>query len=207
MINEKTLEAILEKNTGVITYSNFYSLVEKILNEFKALGFDVKTTPANYTLELNNRALKRFGRCEAKSGNRYVIQINEFHNKLSPETSVMNTLIHELLHSLPKCMNHGEFWKRYANKYNSVYGTTISRTSPIEGLYKFFKEETEKQKGNTQHKNHSIYLDGKHKVTCSKCNNSWYYERAGKIVKLAMQNKKLTCPHCGSQPFYYEQLY
>lgn len=199
-------EEMLKKNTGVITYSNFHSLVEIILNEFKTLGFNVTTTPSNYTLELNNRALKRLGRCETKSGNRYVIQINEFHNKLSPETSVMDTLIHELLHSLPKCMNHGEIWKRYANKYNSVYGTTISRTSPLDGNYKIFKEEMEKKKGNTQHKNHSVYSDGKHKVTCSKCNKSWYYERAGKIVKLAMQHKKLNCPHCGSQPFYYEAL-
>ena len=207
MIDEKTLKEILEKNTGVITYSNFYSLVEKILNEFKTLGFDVKTTPANYTLELNNRALKRFGRCEAKSGNRYVIQINEFHNKLSPETSVMNTLIHELLHSLPQCMNHGEIWKRYANMYNRAYGTTISRLSPLEGDYKIFKEEIDKQRGHTQHKNHSVYSDGKHKITCSKCNKSWYYERAGRVVKLAMQNKKLKCPHCGLQSFYYEQVY
>jgi hypothetical protein len=198
---------LLEKNKGIITQENFHTLVEITLNEFKSLGFNVNTTSSNYTLEINNKALKRLGRCEAKGGNNYIIQINEFHNKLSPGTSVMNTFIHELLHSLPKCMNHGEIWKRYANKYNTVYGTTISRTSPLDGHYKTFKKEIEKQRGNTQHKNHSVYSDGKHKVTCSKCASSWYYERAGKIVKLAMQNKKLTCPHCGSQPFYYEQLY
>ena len=197
----------LEKETGLITEENFPKLVQGILNEFKALGFNVTTTPSNYSLEINNRALKRLGRCESKSGNRYVIQINEFHNKLSPATNVMNTLIHELLHSLPNCMNHGEIWKRYANKYNRVHGTTISRTSPLDGNYKKFKEEIDKQRGNTQHKNHSVYSDGKHKVTCSKCNKSWYYERAGRVVKLAMQNKKLVCPNCGSQPFYYEQLY
>lgn len=202
-----TIEKTLEKNVGVITYSNFYSLVEKILSEFKALGFNVTTKPSSYTLELNERALKRFGQCQSKSGNRYVIQINNFHNKLSPEEDVMDTLIHELLHSLPKCMNHGEIWKRYANKYNSVYGTTIGRTSPIRGDYKTFKEEREKQKGKTQHKNHSVYSDGKHKITCSKCNTSWYYERAGKIVKSAMQNKKLNCPYCGLQPFYYDAMY
>ena len=198
---------LLEKNEGIITQENFYTIVEIILNKFKSLGFNVNTTSSNYTLEINNKALKRLGRCEAKSGNRYVIQINEFHNKLSPETSVMNTLIHELLHSLPKCMNHGELWKRYANMYNRAYGTTISRTSPLNGHYKTFKEEMERKKGKTQHKNHSIYSDGKHKITCSKCNKSWYYERAGRVVKLAMQNKKLKCPHCGLQPFCYEQLY
>ena len=198
---------LLEKNEGIITQENFYTIVEIILNKFKSLGFNVNTTSSNYTLEINNKALKRLGRCEAKSGNRYVIQINEFHNKLSPETSVMNTLIHELLHSLPKCMNHGEIWKRYANMYNRAYGTTISRLSPLEGDYKIFKEEIDKQRGHTQHKNHSVYSDGKHKITCSKCNKSWYYERAGRVVKLAMQNKKLKCPHCGLQSFYYEQVY
>lgn len=198
---------LLEKKEGIITQENFYTIVEIILNKFKSLGFNVNTTSSNYTLEINNKALKRLGRCEAKSGNRYVIQINEFHNKLSPETSVMNTLIHELLHSLPKCMNHGEIWKRYANMYNRAYGTTISRLSPLEGDYKIFKEEIDKQRGHTQHKNHSVYSDGKHKITCSKCNKSWYYERAGRVVKLAMQNKKLKCPHCGLQSFYYEQVY
>ena len=198
---------LLEKNEGIITQENFYTIVEIILNKFKSLGFNVNTTSSNYTLEINNKALKRLGRCEAKSGNRYVIQINEFHNKLSPETSVMNTLVHELLHSLPNCMNHGEIWKRYANMYNRAYGTTISRLSPLEGDYKIFKEEIDKQRGHTQHKNHSVYSDGKHKITCSKCNKSWYYERAGRVVKLAMQNKKLKCPHCGLQSFYYEQVY
>ena len=144
-----TIEKILETRTGTITYSNFHSLVGIILNEFKTLGFNVTTTPSNYTLELNSRALKRLGRCKAEGGNRYVIQINEFHNKLSPETSVMNTLIHELLHSLPKCMNHGEIWKRYANMYNRAYGTTISRLSPLEGDYKIFKEGIDKQRGHT----------------------------------------------------------
>lgn len=198
---------ILEKEKGVITYANFYSLVEQTLDEFKKLGFDVTTKSSDYSLVFNNRAFKRFGRCESKIGGKYIIQINEFHNKLSPKEAVMNTFIHELLHSLPKCLNHGEIWKRYANKYNSVYGTTISRTSQRKGNYKLFAEEMEKRKGNTQHKNHSVYSDGKHKVTCSKCDTSWYYERAGKIVKLAMQNKKLNCPYCGSQPFYYDQLY
>lgn len=198
---------LLEKKEGIITQENFYTIVEIILNKFKSLGFNVNTTSSNYTLEINNKALKRLGRCEAKSGNRYVIQINEFHNKLSPDTSVMNTLVHELLHSLPNCMNHGEMWKRYANMYNRAYGTTISRLSPLEGDYKIFKEEIDKQRGHTQHKNHSVYSDGKHKITCSKCNKSWYYERAGRVVKLAMQNKKLKCPHCGLQSFYYEQVY
>ena len=197
----------VEKKEGISTQENFYTIVEIILNKFKSLGFNVNTTSSNYTLEINNKALKRLGRCEAKSGNRYVIQINEFHNKLSPDTSVMNTLVHELLHSLPNCMNHGEMWKRYANMYNRAYGTTISRLSPLEGDYKIFKEEIDKQRGHTQHKNHSVYSDGKHKITCSKCNKSWYYERAGRVVKLAMQNKKLKCPHCGLQSFYYEQVY
>ena len=198
---------ILEKETGYITEENFYPLVQKTLNEFKALGFNVSTKVNDYSLVFNNKALKRLGRCELKKGGKYIIQINEFHNKLSPEWAVMNTFVHELLHSLPNGMNHGEIWKRYANKYNSVYGTTISRTSPLDGNYKKFKEEIDKQRGNTQHKNHSVYSDGKHKVTCSKCNKSWYYERAGRVVKLAIQNKKLICPKCGSQPFYYEQLY
>ena len=136
---------LLEKKEGIITQENFYTIVEIILNKFKSLGFNVNTTPANYTLEINNKALKRLGRCEAKGRNNYTIQINEFHNKLSPDTSVMNTLVHELLHSLPNCMNHGEMWKRYANKYNSVYGTTISRLSPLEGDYKIFKEGKRKQ--------------------------------------------------------------
>ena len=74
-------------------------------------------------------------------------------------------------------------------------------------IIKLLKKKWKEKKGKTQHKNHSVYSDGKHKITCSKCNKSWYYERAGRVVKLAMQNKKLKCPHCGLQSFYYEQVY
>ena len=55
----------------------------KILNEFKALGFNVTTNPSSYTLELNERALKRLGRCEVENGNHYIIMHKQQNKSIS----------------------------------------------------------------------------------------------------------------------------
>lgn len=45
----------------------------------------------------------------------------------SSQKSVINTLLHELLHTCKDCMNHGPLWKSYASKVNLHYGYDIKR--------------------------------------------------------------------------------
>ena len=48
------------------------------------------------------------------------------------EDAVMETIIHEILHTCKGCMNHGREWKRLANIVYKKTGYKITTTSPRE---------------------------------------------------------------------------
>jgi len=80
----------------------------------------------------NSRAKRRWGRCE-KHRDCYEIQINSLlldeRNSLN---GLKNTIIHELLHTISGCMNHGDKWQNFAEKVNHVYKYGISRCNSYE---------------------------------------------------------------------------
>lgn len=47
---------------------------------------------------------------------------------------MLNTVIHELLHTCPVCQNHGTLWQAYANVINARYGIKITRCSKKEHI-------------------------------------------------------------------------
>lgn len=60
----------------------------------------------------------------------------EFKIKVSKhlvkDEDVLNTVLHELLHTCPGCQNHGKVWSLYADIINKVYGIKITRVSKKE---------------------------------------------------------------------------
>lgn len=77
---------------------------------------------------VNKRAKKRWGQCRRESNGTYSININV--NLLKEENDIEgleNTIIHELLHTCPNCMNHGPEWKKYAKMVYDSYGYNIQR--------------------------------------------------------------------------------
>ena len=84
----------------------------------------------NVTFSINTRAKKRWGQCRRNPNNSYSININV--NLLKEENGIEgleNTVIHELLHTCPNCMNHGQEWKKYAKMVYDTYGYNIQRCS------------------------------------------------------------------------------
>lgn len=78
---------------------------------------------------VNNRAKKRWGLCSVVS-NGFDIQINAvLLDETIDESGLMNTMLHELLHTVPGCMNHGAKWKAMADKVYKAYGIYIKRCS------------------------------------------------------------------------------
>lgn len=45
------------------------------------------------------------------------------------EIHLLDTVMHELLHTCPGCQNHGAQWKRYATMVNTAYGYHVKRGS------------------------------------------------------------------------------
>lgn len=80
--------------------------------------------------EVNSRATGRLGQCRAVRGRNRHFRIQITSALLSesiPLDELKNTVYHELLHTCPGCMNHGEEWRRLAGIVNLAYGMNISR--------------------------------------------------------------------------------
>ena len=83
-------------------------------------------------LTVNYRVRSRFGRC-VRTGQEYEIELSG--RLLEAEDRVIETVIlHELLHTCPRCLNHGTLWKAYAEKLNRKYGYHIRPTTTYESL-------------------------------------------------------------------------
>ena len=84
----------------------------------------------NINLKVNSRAKKRWGLCTLECQDEYTIEISDrlLMDEVSEEAT-FNTMIHELLHTCPDCMNHGKEWKYWANIININTCYSIKRTT------------------------------------------------------------------------------
>ena len=82
--------------------------------------------------EINTRAIKRWGQCKKRDGG-FIISIS---NKLLDDSvdnkALETTVLHELLHTVNGCFNHGNKWQNMANKINNRYGYNIKTTTSHE---------------------------------------------------------------------------
>ena len=75
---------------------------------------------------------RTLGRCCKRGGSKshseyeYYIEISRYTLN-NPEKSIRNTLIHELLHTVPDGMRHTGAWKKWAKYVSSKTGYTIQR--------------------------------------------------------------------------------
>lgn len=78
-----------------------------------------------------SKATSWYGQCQQNrvyQGKRYpfVISVSAYHLQ-SSERAIRNTLLHELLHTCPGCLNHGPKWKAYAALVQKQLGYNIVR--------------------------------------------------------------------------------
>lgn len=135
-------------------------------------------------ITINTRAKRRYGQCSLRNG-RYYINISSFI--LTDETiykAVLETIIHEILHTCDGCFNHGSLWKSYADRIKRMTGYTITRTSARE---KYGLEPYEKQG-----KDNYVFV-------CKDCGQVIRRSRMSKFVK----NYDLyRCGKCGGRLKY-----
>lgn len=140
------------------------SLIEKYVEEIKNqvdLPFSdicaFKTHNDSYSL----------GRCQRVSffnGEhiKYIISLNNKMLKCS-EQDIKNTLLHELIHTIDGCFNHGDRFKYYAEKVNQKYGYHIARTNSVKG----FKEQ----------------IKYKYAIKCTQCGKTQKFIKKSNVVK------------------------
>lgn len=127
---------------------------------------------------VNTRAKTRWGQCRLVPGG-YTININaDLLDERNSEEGLMNTILHELLHTCKGCMNHGKNWKYLARKVYLSYGYDIQRTDSAD------------DKGVVVRS-----APVKHKFVCEKCGQVITRQRESHFTR----NYKLyTCACCHS---------
>lgn len=153
-------------------------------------------------ISISKRNNKRYGCCKqevpdkkyktiSKRGRRRIISYEKFkyHNiEISPwvmnldDDIIKNTIMHELIHCMPYCNNHGKQFKIYANVLNKKYGYNISRTG---------NKKEDFKKSNIEFKEKNNY---KYKITCKGCRQEFFRQRITKGF-----TRKYKCAICGDR--------
>lgn len=125
------------------------------------------------------REWNNYGRCIHYKDDHYVIKINTVYFKKDDERYrryLLSTIIHELIHSIEGCMNHGENFLKNAEIVNQKYGEGFIRPT-----------------------NNSNILDenAKYIFKCDNCGKIVTYNRMCQDVKDAIENNGDNVHFCG----------
>ena len=132
---------------------------------------------------VNTRAKRRLGQCKKSSCGLFDINISEalLDDKVDDQIA-LNTIMHEILHTIPGCFNHGKKWKAYANYINQKlpqYNITRVAVNDSVGVH----TEHEKPLFN--------YV-----LRCSECGQEIKRQRKSKVIT---NYKKYRCGKCGGR--------
>lgn len=167
-------------------------LYEECLNELKSIGIDMKKNKkiGEISITLAKRNVKRYGCCKQSEPKKecyhteirnhrkikifdvflkHEIEISKWVMKLN-DNIIKNTIMHELIHCMPYCNNHGKEFKRYAQYINSQLGYEIKRLGNKERDY-------EKSNVNFDVKTNIKY---NYKIKCKNCGLIFYRQRLNK---------------------------
>ena len=174
-------------------------LYKECIQELNKIGINFKSKEINICITKRNN--KRYGCCKPefpdekykivkRKGFRYIVKF-ENYKKYTIEISrwvldldesiIKNTIIHELLHCLPHCNNHGVKFKEYANIINKQLGYNISRVG---------NKKLDFEKSNLEY-NKEKEEEYKYKIQCEKCGIIFYRKRLQENFV-----KKYRCSKC-----------
>ena len=131
----------------------------------------------NVTEFVINRRAKRWGQCK-RLPDGFRISINHLLVDGKHEDGLRETLYHELLHTCPDCMNHGQKWKRYASTVKCATGYSIKRANTAE------------EKGLTVEEK---IRPAKYVFRCTGCGEILEYHRKCKMV---VEPWRFRCANC-----------
>lgn len=176
----------LRLDTATYTLTDIQNEIEEDIQILCSLGY-TSISDKRIKAKFMHRA-RQLGVTSKKSAYTYEIGINEEYLRVADPKEVHNTIMHECIHCVDGCMNHGEKWKTIAAKVNARFDfTPITRT------------------GNDE--NYDSYMHAnkcKYRLSCDKCGAEWYYMRRGKVLDECKQGKR-RCS-CGGREFTVTEL-
>ena len=112
---------------------NFNDILCNCLAELDSIGV---TCYSRYItgITVNNRLSRALGRCVVRNG---IFRI-ELARKVTADNVdidfVRNIIMHEVIHTMPGCFNHGSTFQRYASIVNRKLGYHVSTEETIENM-------------------------------------------------------------------------
>ena len=179
-------------------------LYNQCIKELKGIGLDILNIANIGTIDINlsKRNNKRYGCCKQEEPNkasktiqkvgrrryiRYGI-FNKHHIEISPwvmeldEGIIKNTIMHELIHCIPYCNNHGEEFKKYSSYINEKLGYNISRLG---------NKKEDYLKSNAEYNEKDEY---KYHIKCTSCGQEFFRKRLNKNFV-----RRYRCAKCGGE--------
>ena len=179
-------------------------LYRECIKELNMVGIDILDEKyyGKIDISIAKRNNKRYGCCRqeepdkrykaiTKRGRRKIIRyerFNKHHIEISKwvleleDNIIKNTIIHELIHCIPYCNNHGSEFKKYAKLINNAYGYYISRVGDKKKDY---------EKSNLEYNEGQKY---NYRVVCKGCEQEFYRQRINKNF-----TKNYVCGKCKSK--------
>ena len=186
-------------------------LYNECIEELKSINIDILDAKniGEIDIKIAKRNAKRYGCCKqeepdlktcyyTKRGrhritnyrkfNKHHIEISKWVMKLEDKI-IKNTIIHEIIHCLPDCNNHGDTFKKYAKDINQKLGYNIKRLG---------NREADCKKSNIDFKEDENF---KYKIVCEDCGQIFLRKRLKKDF-----TKKYRCGKCkGNLKIFYRK--
>ena len=143
--NQRATNLLLElkrRFRGILDFSDNISNEVKLINNNTSLG-----------------VCRKYSICDTRY---YNIYLNKKMLKCNDE-QIKNTLLHELIHTIDGCFNHGSNFKKQAEIVNKLYGYNVQRGNS----YQEFKNQ----------------LNFKYEVCCTNCGAKNRYFKKTNVVK------------------------
>ena len=159
---------------------DYMAMFNEAMNVVEGLGIE---TGNIVDVKLNYRAKNRFGQCRKNNvNNTYSLNFNHLiFSDEANEDEVMNTLIHEILHTCEGGMTHKGEWKRLANIVNANTKYNITRCT---NYASFGIEKPKREK-----KHNYVFV-------CEDCGQVIVRERASRFTK---NYHAYRCGKCGGE--------
>lgn len=86
------------------------------------------------SITVNNRLSRALGRCVRKNGVFYIELARKSVGESVDVNFIKNIIMHELIHTMPGCWNHGPTFQHYAQLVNRGFGYHVGTTETIENM-------------------------------------------------------------------------
>jgi len=155
------------------------------MKEMKNVGIPVQDSRIK---KIEPASLDCMGECECEyEGDGYLFGIKIKKELLYDTVEIMElkeVVVHELIHTCPRCISHGKTWRRYAKILNDTYGYSLMEEKDEDAIF---------------HKGLPVL----HKVACPVC-GAFYNCRNQEIWMNAENSGGFVCSFCGSD---YETVF